>query len=340
MHLNDMQYMIYTTLIVFLLSSSDFFLRLCLYMFLSRVVLCDQDDYRYIPLYDGKTLRVGETRRVMLPDWVQYSARHAAKNCKTVIGVQSKFNPIKKKREEWYFNRYFIKKRKAVIDDNDMSVLKYQFIASVKPIIKGKNPGDVNDPLGLDEDTLSIPERPNEFQGQIASIFCERSIATGLRNLIPYAEDCGIQEFLVQLCFEDEDVNVRETGFTLYDHIGYIDLNRAFMHDCTLPDCKEKRERVMSHVDKCVSLVGVRMPTKGNPGPGLPGERIRKLVTKYLRGATEAGFKAVFIQIDICGTKSWEYMENGTAERQRKEIAERFSGKTQELAYFCKPKWE
>ena len=136
--INYMQYKIYTTLIVFLLSSSDFFLQLCLYMFLSRVVLCDrdQDDYRYIPLYDGKTLRVGETRRVMLPDWVQYSARQAAKNCKTVIGLQSKFNPIKKKREEYYFNRYFIKKRKAVIDDNDMSVLKYQFIASIKPIIK------------------------------------------------------------------------------------------------------------------------------------------------------------------------------------------------------------
>ena len=73
----------------------------------------DQDDYRYIPLYDGKTLRVGETRRVMLPDWVQYSARHAAKNCKTVIGVQSKFNPIKKKREEWFLQSIFHQKTKS-----------------------------------------------------------------------------------------------------------------------------------------------------------------------------------------------------------------------------------
>ena len=130
----------------------------------------------------------------------------------------------------------------------------------------------------------------------------------------PQHQPCSAtRKFRTAYTFEDEDVNVRETGFKLYDHIGYIDLNRAFKHDCTLPDCKEKRERVMSQVDKCVSLVGVRMPTKGNPGPGLPGERIRNLVTKYLRGATEAGFKAVFIQIDICGTKSWEYLENGTA---------------------------
>ena len=207
---------------------------------------------------------------------------------------------------------------------------------STPSVVKGVRPSPDVSPL----DGAVMRGGKQKFfksKGQMASTFCERSIVTGLRNLTPLAEDCGIQEFLVKLCFEDEDVNVRETGFKLYDHIGYIDLNIAFKHDCTLPDCKEKRERVISHVNKCVSLVGVRMPTKGNPGPGLPGERIRKRVTKYLRGATEAGFKAVFIQIDICGTKSWEYLENGTAERQRKEIAERFSGKTQELAYFCKP---
>ena len=240
-------------------------------------------------------MSVGETRTVI--------NKLGRKNCRTVL-----------KKE------YYITKRETVLSGN-MDGLKYQFLASQNAPVDERNPtGPSGDP------SISVPGNPNEFESTIAYVFCEHSMVTGLTNVRRKAQDCGIEEILVELCFEDDQVNGLSTK---------LDYKRVFKED----DGKtaQRRELAEGH---CLEFVGVKLPTNRKRFTGNWDSYLAKSIDHYLSGAFRAMFRDVFVKADLieCGQFSWEVLRNDDKKRPDRIFLENLlkNGKTIGLLYFCR----
>ena len=103
---------------------------------------------------------------------------------------------------------------------------------------------------------------------------------------------------------------------------------------------------------KCERLVGVRMPTEGDPGPELMpsnvyNEKLRMLVDHFFKGAMKAEFKDVFFEVQMCGDDFiWDFVvlpsvleikSGNDGAQERAIMRDNFlSGRTQGIWYFCR----
>ena len=209
--------------------------------------------------------------------------------------------------------RFYIMKRKAVNND-----LKYQFVASQSALVHKTNtaipPGDPS---------ISVPGNPDEFQSQIAEVFCGNSMIQGLRNLRnDRFQDCGIEQLLVQLCFVDNDV----TGVNARLNLGLVFKGEED------PTADQRRQLVE---DICDDFVGVKMPIQRRR---LQDESLDLLIDAYLTGSWNAQFADIFVRANIidCNAFTWENLPHNTPNDKEyfKHIFK--EGRTQGIWYFCR----
>ena len=224
--------------------------------------------------------------------------------------------------------RYYIKKRE-ISYSKGYDPLKYQFIASERPLV------DLNDPL-LQKDTESFPDRPNEFYSQYGWVFCEKSRIEGLRMVATHARQCGVEELLLLLCFADRDVNPGPGILT------YINMGETFRED--IDNAHAFRHRVEQ---TCLKFVGVRLPSNRKLGKETH-EINTEIVGYYLKAAYISGYDYAFSKYR-CGTlKSdpweWRYYPLTTRDNRetvkeiRRNIVFHEVNTVTDFMYFCMEK--
>ena len=221
---------------------------------------------------------------------------------------------------------YYIKKREATSSKGG-DLRGFQFIASMSSVVDPNDPQEQRDPP-------TFPDKPNEFFSQIAYVFCEFSLIQGLQNVKSALLGCGIEDLLVQLCFEDPHVHQ-------FDARGkQLDLSHVFKDD------EAKRELVRAH---CRLLVGVRMPSKikSPGGVALQGltEQTRKTMDFYFEAGWKLGFDNIFVKSNAvnCNEFVWELFQNGVrgdyAQRDRNFLKDiHVNERTRGTWYFCQTK--
>ena len=122
---------------------------------------------------------------------------------------------------------------------------RYQFIATRQPLDENKHK----------------TARPNEFASQIGSIYCEDSKAINLKVVFESAVKCGIEQYLVGLCFMDEEVNQSHGGMISMESY-LLDMDQVFSHygKGEINDISNVRAQVESH---CDNVIEVHMESHG-----------------------------------------------------------------------------
>ena len=153
---------------------------------------------------------------------------------------------------------------------------RFQFIATRKPI----------DPIDLLPHINPDDDRPNEFPTQLASIYCENAKVDKLTLHqqgsvgLPETGNCGIEQYLVGLCFLDDDVN------QINRHSYQLDMDQVFSHygKGKINDVGNVRAQVEGHCDQ---VIEVHMPGSGSgPRAQLNAKRLRAI----LQGARYAAY--------------------------------------------------
>ena len=258
-----------------------------------------------IKYHDGTPLRVGEIRGVKVRRIWKDGQKVLSDECRAFLK-----------------KAYYITKREAV-----NSGLKYHFIATQNAPVKKLSSGEKDPSVPPGDPSVSVPGNPNEFQSQIAEIFCDLSMVQGLRNIRnENFQDCGVEQLLVQLCFEDPDVNGARTR---------VNFERVFNteHDVNADQRRELAENL------CVRFVGVKMPSKRNRIGGIEQTSIDKMMDHYFRGAWKVGFTEVFVRTNVndCNAFTWEILPDykESDKEYLKHILQH--DRTQGIWYFCQP---
>ena len=218
-----------------------------------------------------------------VPASIIKSARYP--DCKM---VPSKNDGYEQKIDEWVNNQdpnkdeipegqryatYFVKKRLAVRLSSwpkaganaRPSPKKFQFIATRKPIERGSK---------------HTATGPNEFETKLGEIYCENSRVEGL-NVNKVYKDCGIEQYLVGVCFFDKQVNPTNPGSNK------LDLDKVFSHygQGEVNDVNNVRRNVEAH---CKNVVEFYLS-----GTGRYGGTVRTNAEKLkivMKGARLAGY--------------------------------------------------
>ena len=160
--------------------------------------------------YNGVTPDVGGTRQITIG--VNEFSQYVDQQCGMIPQGNHQYmytipRPI--------HARYYIKKRVTVGAGNP----RFQFIATRIPIENDHPPG---------------AKSPNTFPSQLAVIYCEESVLSGLQLFRGDASDCGIEEILVTFCLNDPDVNLRPEHLLQVDwdiRHTYLDLQQIFLEN-------------------------------------------------------------------------------------------------------------
>ena len=189
-----------------------------------------------------------------------------------------KLKPEQNYRPDPFYATYFIKKRltaqpkatpKARAKGNPnpnprtpKPLKRFQFIATRRPI-------DEADPINI------VNAQSNEFPTQLGWIFCENSKVDKLRMRHDNANECGVEQYLVGLCFLDDDVNqINSNSYQL-------DLDQVFSHYGKGPinDMGNVRAQVEGH---CNNVIEVHMERQ-RTGPR--AHHNAKRLWKIIKGA-------------------------------------------------------
>ena len=139
---------------------------------------------------------------------------------------------------------------------------RFQFIATRRPI-------DETDPINV------VNAHSNEFPTQLGWIFCENSKVDKLRMRHDNANECGVEQYLVGLCFLDDDVNqINSNSYQL-------DLDQVFSHygKGAINDISNVRAQVEGH---CNNVIEVHMERQ-RTGPR--AHHNAKRLWKIIKGA-------------------------------------------------------
>ena len=204
--------------------------------------------------YNGVTPEIGGTRQITIG--VNRFSQYVDQQCRMIPRNNHRYMYTLPRQN---YSRYYIKKRVTVGAGNP----RFQFIATRIPIENDHPPG---------------AKAPNTFISQLAVIYCEKSVLSGLQLFQVGARDCGIEEILVTFCLNDPDVNLRPEHLLQVDwdiRHTYLDLQQIFLENPmgALPFFENECKRF--------ALFKISTRYFGR----ITWRRQKDLTTKYLRGS-------------------------------------------------------